>query len=372
MATAARIPLCQDLPQDGKLRICQERFQASDHSDTATAQTIKEMCRLIRDSASDPYTMAYAKDAVWRFGGGVSGGLKIGEHVLKFNANDPRVCAWGDFWWTKTHLKFIHHEKLLYSWLNESDQLQLLTKPSDVLKGLLPAEGDCAIYTMMVCSFLTVQNIPWEMVTVKCDPRRPDEYAHIFPRVVLPSGRRVALDASHGSYPGWEVPQEHRFATQVWDSSGDPVPDERWSGLHGYMRRGLGQDDGSSVDTIVDPLTGNVYNTSGQLISGTLAPSTPNQAFGSVPTQTSGGGLSPAEIAAFGQLANTGLNIVGRVVAPTTTITGPGGQQITTPSSSLAALSTSGLTTTLESASPSLWLLLGAGLLLVLFMGHKS
>jgi hypothetical protein len=384
MATA-RFPLCSDLPQDGKLRLCVERFQSSPSSDEATAQTIRKMVSLVRASVNDPHVMAYAKQAVWTFGGGASGGLRIGNQFVRFDARDPRVCAFGDFWWVKSHLKFVHHEKLLYSWLNEADQLQLLTKPADICKGLLPAEGDCAIYTMMIATLLSVQNVPWELVTVKCDPKRPDEYAHIFPRVILPSGKRVALDASHGAYPGWEVPQEHRFATQVWDSNGDPVPDEQWVGLHGYVRRGLGQDDGDTT-TITSPfglyptdtpsISSSPYVSQSAIDALTLSP-----AQQSYLTQVAGGvspsvaasssGLTNAEVAALGNLSTSALNIVGRIVAPTTTITGPGGTSITTPSSSLSALAASGLTSLESSSSLLPILLIGGGLLVLVMMMGK-
>ena len=87
------------------------------------------------------------------------------------------------------------------------------------------------------------------------------------------------MDASHGKYPGWEVPAEHTTAKQIWNQDGEPVEDAapKFQGLHGYwmpgeqLRRGLGQDDGSdggdplsTIDTSsLDPNAGPTLGTGG-------------------------------------------------------------------------------------------------------------
>ena len=162
-----------------------------------------------------------------------------------------RAC----WWWAKHQLKFVHHSALILVWLNERDQLQLLIEPS-VLVRMRQMRGDCAIYTMLICAFLDCFHVPWEIVTLAVNPSQPTIFGHVFPRVVLPDGRRVALDASHGKYPGWQVPRNHTFRSQAWDQDGEPIPDTpTFEGLHDYVptpagmwRSGLGQDD--SIPTL--------------------------------------------------------------------------------------------------------------------------
>jgi hypothetical protein len=211
-----------------------ERVQGSP-DDAGTAKTIAIMCEHIRRSAQDPQVRACAYSAVgqWR-GGPVFGGAFDGN-----TGRDPFTCpqalAESVWWYVKHQCKFVHHGKLIDIWLGEHDQLQLLIAP-DLFPGW-PGwfEGDCAIYSMLECAFLDVLGIQWELVTLAVDPKQPDVFSHVYPRAVI-DGRRIALDASHGKYPGWSVPVRDIFRTQVWDGAGEPVADQasRYDGLHGY------------------------------------------------------------------------------------------------------------------------------------------
>lgn len=167
--------------------------------------------------------------------------------------------AWASiWWWAKHHVVFIHHQKLLVSWLGAPDELQLLIRPDALLKMTQP-KGDCAVFTTLICAMLDCAGLPWEIVTAAVDPRQPGIYSHVYPRVILSDGRRIPLDASHGKFPGWEVPAEHMSAKQIWNADGEPIEDAapKFSGLHGVdMRylyggrdsRGLGQDDSDGGD----------------------------------------------------------------------------------------------------------------------------
>lgn len=220
---------------------------SSDDPTEATAQTVEYMCQLINDSLADGIVTRACRDA-WKFSGRVDVGTWTPVEVRA-------ECIW---WFAKHTIKFVHHQKLLVSWLGAPNELQLLIRPDALLKMREP-KGDCAVFTTLICAMLDCAGIPWEIVTIACDPRQPGIYSHVYPRVVLPDGRRLVMDASHGKYPGWEVPAEHTTAKQIWNQDGQPVDDEapRFSGLHGYRmpgegsgRRGLGDDNGD------DDLTG--------------------------------------------------------------------------------------------------------------------
>ena len=195
--------------------------QASSDPTEATAETVVYMCELIEDSLKDGIVQQATKDAD-RF-------RQFGTH--------PWASIW---WWAKHHVVFVHHQKLLVAWLGSSDELQLLIRPDALLKMTQP-KGDCAVFTTLICAMLDCAGLPWEICTVAVDPRQPGIYSHVYPRVILPDGRRIALDASHGKFPGWEVPAQHVSAKQIWDSDGEPVEDlaPRFEGLHGVDMRYL-------------------------------------------------------------------------------------------------------------------------------------
>lgn len=254
-----------------------ERLQSSPDADTATAQTVRRMCQMIATAARDPLVIATARDAASRYRGGP---------FYKGGAGADVALARSAWWFTKHALSFIHHEEQIRMLFNESDQLQLLISPDVVLR-MNPPAGDCAIYTMLVCALLKVSGVPFEIVTAAVDSRQPAMFTHVYARAVIAaSGTRLPLDASHGSYPGWEVPRAHMARKQVWDESGNAIADAQpWPGLHGYQRRGLGQSG-------VDPSSGEAWGSAG------------------------GGGSAWAGF--FQDLAKQWSVIGGRVIAPTT------------------------------------------------------
>lgn len=220
--------------------------QASSDPTEATAETVLYMCELIDDSLADGIVQQATLDA---------------DRFRQFAAS-PWASIW---WWAKHHVVFVHHQKLLVAWLGAPDELQLLIRPDALLKMAQP-KGDCAVFTTLICAMLDCAGLPWEICTVAVDPRQPGIYSHVYPRVILSDGRRIPLDASHGKWPGWEVPAQHVSAKQVWNSDGEPIEDlaPRFEGLHGVDMRylyggpgmpgeGLGDltcdDSGNCVDT---------------------------------------------------------------------------------------------------------------------------
>lgn len=205
-----------------------ERVIASSDPDTATAQTIRIMCQHVRTAAQDELVGQTARSAAGQFSG-------LGA------IDGPGALASAAWWWCKLYIKFVHHENILRSRLGEAGHLQGLISP-EVLVRMDRPEGDCAIFSECLCAFLRVFGIPYEFVTVAVNPREPEVYSHVYVYAVLPDGSRLPLDASHGLYPGWQVPSSDVSRRQVWDASGQPVADHgsRFDGLHNYQLRGLG------------------------------------------------------------------------------------------------------------------------------------
>jgi hypothetical protein len=277
------------------------RLPASADPDTATAQTIAAMCQQIRDSARDAgrYTFPdgaarvseVAHGAVQGFGGlgRVYGGI---DQPLAGDTQDPVAVACGAFWWCKVFVRFVHHEFIIRQRLGETGHLQGLISP-EVLVRMDKPEGDCAIFSECVAAFLTVFGIPWELVTVAVNPSEPEVFSHVYLYAVLPDGSRLPLDASHGDYPGWQVPSAHVSRRQVWDASGNPVADRgsRFDGLHNYgLRRGLGVDGDYggeyTPDTVADPYL-QPGGTSYDLGPGYFGSQAPQSSALTVPSQNS-------------------------------------------------------------------------------------
>jgi len=72
------------------------------------------------------------------------------------------------------------------------------------------AIGDCDDFSMYAACLLKCLNIPCEFVTVAANGDVPDQFSHVYvvayPRNENGERMRMAVDASHGEYPGWEVP----------------------------------------------------------------------------------------------------------------------------------------------------------------------
>ncbi len=217
------------------------RLQLSNDPDTATAQTVQEMCRQIASASRDPLVRKISFDAVRRIRGGP---LWLNSGILPFKSS--RVMAESCWWWCKHCMKFKHHGDMFEVWSRDlgdpRTKLQLLISP-DVLIRMARLEGDCAIYTMMLGAMLESLGLRWEICTAAVDRSQPDLFSHVWPRVVLEDGGREPLDASHGKYPGWQVPACDIYRLKVWDEAGREVGNQarQFAGLHAYRsRRGMG------------------------------------------------------------------------------------------------------------------------------------
>ena len=346
-----------------------ERTAVSRDADVATAQVVRRMAELARSAASVPLLVEWAQSAVAQYKGGLGW---VGCPIDPFRVPGLREQAIAEsiWWWAHVYLKFEHHSRTIWNRLRELDQWQLLIAP-DQLVQMWPMRGDCAIYSDLIAAFLEVWGIPWEFVTVAVDPQQPKVYSHVYVRAILPDGRRLSLDASHGKLPGWQVPAHDVFRLQVWDRSGSPVADAapgQFYGLHNYSfrrrsRRGL-------ADLLIDSGGGGAAD-DWQEGGSYYPPSGPN------PTQVffPGGGGSPGG----GGGTNWGNVVSGllkdwtqigsRVLAPSTTYQrNPDGSiSLVTPGSAGSSVlaSSFGIGT---SAIPT-WVWVGGGLAVLVGVG---
>ena len=360
-----------------------QAFQAdTQDSDLATAQTIATMCEHIHRAARDPLVQRTAQhaEASW-------GDARPSTIVAARFGHNASVGS-GCFWWAKHRVKVLRHSEFKALLAAYSEKRQLLVAPEVVLCAPKPA-GDCSTFSMLLAAMLESLGLDWELVTVAVEPADPTLYSHVFVRAVLPDGRRVTLDGSHGQYPGWEVPRPHQFRRQVWDSSGEPIDDEApvVSQLHEYRRRGLGDTywdaEGNLVDTSAgssvtdlssfDPVSGpttdfsslpgvNISSLSSANVSGVTGVVAPSggtntaawAAFAGALTAATKGALTLAEINAIQPGTVVGAN--GQILRQATGLPVPVG---------------TGITAALGSSSATM-LLIGGGALLFLFLMMKK
>jgi len=219
--------------------IVKEKTPAAADTNTATEQTVSKMCDYIAQSVPDPVVRLWASRA-FAFGQG---------------RRDPMALCWGVYWLVKHAVKFARDEPRLFR-MGEGDALDMLIAPAVLVRMAMPQE-DCDGFTMLICALLENLGVPWCIVTVAADRSDPDRWSHVFPLALFPDGSNVAMDASHGRFPGWMVPQADIFRWQAWDKNGAPidVKPNRAPALHGYvprgramhMRRGMGQDDTAPI-----------------------------------------------------------------------------------------------------------------------------
>jgi hypothetical protein len=322
--------------------------------DRATAQTIARMAQLTSESIGTPRLHSFARSSAQRWRGGP---VYKGRAV---NWEDERQLSCSIWYGTNSSMKFVEHSAQIRALLNEQDQLQLLISPDLLLTKRRPA-GDCAVYTPLVCAALGTLGIHYEFVTLACDPRDPDLFTHVYARAVLRDSHRLPLDASHGKFPGWEVPREHQIRKQVWDEAGNPIEDAQphpvpHLGQYSRVRRvmprrivGFGQvADGIDVSQEGYPVT---VDTSGGSTTTLGYPGMPSGIPSGYPVSVPVNAPTVPSTPSFNwdqalaSFLGQGIKLAGQVVAPQTTlIRGPGGQlYYQAPASSGGAVPTAGI-----------------------------
>jgi hypothetical protein len=206
-----------------------ERIPSSlEDTDDSTRKTVGAMCRHIRNAQTDPWFLAIAHN--------LTSSPDLADKIQSV------------FLFCKAAIKFQRDEQSVWNLYKEINQIDFLIEPRALVRMMPRAYGDCDEFTMFSLACLTALGVPCEIVTVACDPDRPGFWSHVYGQVVLPDGRRMALDCSPaGKYPGWEVPDRDVQRKQAWDLDGNQVSAvaSKDLGLHAYIprrvaRRGVG------------------------------------------------------------------------------------------------------------------------------------
>jgi len=173
----------------------------------STADTIAKMSQLVGSNLNLPIVSATAAEIL----------AKIG----KATPTELDIIS-GTYWWVKRHLKFVEDNQILQQQLGVMDLEQgkeLLLAPEFVLSLTPNAIGDCDDFSTLLATLLVQNGITNVFFcTIAADAYEPDNYSHVYVKVILQDGRCMALDASHGMYPGWET--KNIFKSTDWSITG--------------------------------------------------------------------------------------------------------------------------------------------------------
>lgn len=180
-----------------------------------TAQTIRHMAEYARQDSASPI-------------------IRRAAHAATATARDARSQAAAIHQWIRAHVKFTEDAELAAGLSGAPEDAEVLIRPVDLLTMSQP-QGDCDDFSMLCAAMLRALGIAAHFKTVAAAADSPD-YSHVYVVAQLPAGELLALDCSHGPYPGWEV--EPQGKTRLW-----PVEDT-------HMMRALGRlgDDDSGTN----------------------------------------------------------------------------------------------------------------------------
>jgi hypothetical protein len=154
-------------------------------SDSATAITIEAMADMASADSHSP--------EIRRIAGSLGG-------------RDRSGLAQAAFWHVRRGLRFVRDSALAspLGRVLDPQHAEILIRPVDIIR-MPEGSGDCDDFSMLLASILLAADIPVLFVAVAADPEAPERYSHVYVRAEVRPGEWMALDASHGSYPGWEV-----------------------------------------------------------------------------------------------------------------------------------------------------------------------
>lgn len=181
------------LPEFGRtVRIAEfDRPMMSD--DIETAQTIAYMDEIAARDANADSVIAAAHEAL------DAAGL------------DANACALDKakavFWWLKRTIEYVPTPG------TSAFVDQTLIAPAAVLAMPEPI-GDCPQFSMLARAMFRVLCMDSMFVTIKAEPRAPDQWSHVYNMVEVFPGQYLPFDSSNGPEPGAEYAKP--FARRVW------------------------------------------------------------------------------------------------------------------------------------------------------------
>ena len=101
------------------------------------------------------------------------------------------------------------------------DPVRLLLMMSGRIPPVPPGRVDCDELSTLILGLAFLIDAPAEVVTVAADPARPDQFSHVYVRLVQRDGTRIPCDLTASPYP---AEPSRVFRRRVWpvDAPIDP------------------------------------------------------------------------------------------------------------------------------------------------------
>lgn len=136
---------------------------------------------------------------------------------------NPKNCA------GCTPKDYFCYAKSLYEWVRDNikyaydpHMVEFLEAPARLLENGI---GDCDSQDMLLCAMFEQVGLQSQFVTIKADPNRPNEYTHVYTRVMIPKVGWVCADPiMPEKWFGWEPP--YPSGKKYWASSADEKDDD--------------------------------------------------------------------------------------------------------------------------------------------------
>jgi transglutaminase-like putative cysteine protease len=158
-------------------------------TDSSTEQTIRQMTGMVRSAYSNPVITDVVNSCL----------KTLPTHSTK------RDLVRSIYRWVKGNVVFEEDEKVLAEQLGYVDTFkELLISPIVIVQMPQPM-GDCDDFSMLLASLLMCAHIRCWFVTIAIEADNPNKWSHVYCAAELvDEGCVIPLDASHGTYPGWE------------------------------------------------------------------------------------------------------------------------------------------------------------------------
>lgn len=143
------------------------------------------------------------------------GSGKRDDDVRKFTGDAIQPCKPKDYfdYARKCYEKVRDGIKYAY----DPHNVEYLESPRRVIKNKI---ADCDSQDMLLCSMFEQVGLQSQFVTIKADPNRPDEYTHVYTRVMIPKVGWVCADPiMPEKWFGWEP--DYPNGKRYWPASSD-------------------------------------------------------------------------------------------------------------------------------------------------------
>jgi hypothetical protein len=139
---------------------------------------------------------------------------RYAAYALELGGGDPLTGVWLA---VKPHIRFRQDFDIAADLQVDDSRkdsiVETFIRPADQAM-LIEARGagveDCDGFTQFVACLLIALGVPCSLCVVAVDQEQPDRFSHIYV-VAYPNGQRIAMDVSHGAFPGWECPNLGRI-----------------------------------------------------------------------------------------------------------------------------------------------------------------